>query len=73
MSIYTRAHLIELLGDAVWSSAVIDRDRFDIDAAADAILAGHVTPDDNGGAIPPDDIAGQLAFGAIVSDGSWWR
>jgi hypothetical protein len=44
---------------------------FSVDAAADAILAGQVTPDDNYGRITDPTVA--LAFGALMSDGPWWQ
>jgi len=63
-----RTALVELLTDAI---AINDADAFDIETAVDAILAGQVTPDDNEGLIT--DSVEALAFGAIMSDGPWWK
>jgi hypothetical protein len=45
-------------------------DQLDVNAAANAILAGQVTPDDNDGLIT--DGVEALALGALMSDGPWW-
>jgi hypothetical protein len=43
---------------------------FDVELAADAILAGAVQPDTNDGVITDELEA--LAFGAMMSAGAWW-
>jgi hypothetical protein len=55
-----------------------DLGRFDVDIAADAILAGKVEPDcnehenDEGQIVRIDDEVAALAFGAFMSSGAWW-
>jgi hypothetical protein len=75
----TRDEIIEQLKEVVsvndhnfWEEA----GTFDIDAAADAILAGQVQPDwnnDDDGIRRIDDEVMALAFGAFMSSGPWWR
>jgi hypothetical protein len=69
-----RSRLIEALEDVLRlnASAIAGTTTavFDVEAAADAILAGQVTPDDNDGGITDELEA--LAFGALLADGPWW-
>jgi hypothetical protein len=66
---FTRSHLIEALNEVV-SLNSLTANGFDVEVAADAIVAGEVTPDSNDGLI--DDDAMAMAFGAFMADGRWW-
>ena len=65
----TRNDILEALAEIVADNHLF-RDGFDVDIAADAIMAGEVAADDNDGAI--NDPALKLAFGAFMSSGRWW-
>lgn len=70
----TRDQLVDLLLDMVSDNRQIIAGTtdawFDAEIAADCIIAGEVTPDDNDGHIT--DAAESLAFGALMTDGPWW-
>lgn len=68
-----RSDVLAALADTVSLNQILlePGQHLDLDAAADAILAGHVTPDDNDGTIT-DPAAAAYAFGAFISDGPWW-
>ena len=65
----TRNAIVEALAEVATDNHLLS-EGFDLDIAADAILAGEVTADDNDGAIT--DPALKLAFGAFMSSGRWW-
>jgi hypothetical protein len=70
----TRSEIIEALRNVVSTNRPNWRGEakaFDVEAAAVAILAGQVTPDDNDGQIIDELEA--LTYGAWMSDGPWWQ
>jgi hypothetical protein len=67
----TRSEIIEALRCVVSTNDGIDAEAFNVDLAADAILAGQVTPDTNDELITDEVEA--LAYGAFMSNGPWWQ
>ena len=66
-----RATIVQLLTDAIAMNQAADADAFDIEVAADAILAGQVPPDIREGLIT-DSLEARV-FCAIMNDGPWWK
>lgn len=69
MTTATRSQILDIIAEIPTTKSDTGA-RFDADIAADAILNGEVTPDDNDGTIT--DVTEALVFGALMSDGRWW-
>ena len=65
-----RRKIVSALHDCWGFASGMVNEGINIEVAADAILAGEVTPNDNEGAITDEIMA--LAFGAMMQDGPWW-
>ncbi len=69
-----RNHILDAIDDVLSSNSTLIAGTTDAtfvpEWAADAILAGQVTPNDNDG-LATDELHA-LALGAVMADGPWW-